>query len=172
MGTCDYWDGGYWGTCATLESRYGCDCSGCTCDGCPQGDCDEPKFDVAQCLTMALPLNSRPKMTTRGIPGVFFDETTAGTSSTVRNFSSNVREHSLNMLRHIREVGAHTGNARSRGMRCATPRTTRRSATGTVGTAARAPASGRSAGRMGSRARRRATRTGSPRCRRSQKGHQ
>merc|ERR1719161_1193811 len=48
-GTCDYWDGGYWGTCANLENHYGCDCSGCVCDGCPQGDCGETPFDVEAC---------------------------------------------------------------------------------------------------------------------------
>ena len=51
QGSCDYWDGGVWGTCAVLESTYSCDCSGCECDGCPQGTCgvDQP-FDPATCL--------------------------------------------------------------------------------------------------------------------------
>ena len=31
--SCDHWDGGAWGTCADLETNYGCDCSGCACDG-------------------------------------------------------------------------------------------------------------------------------------------
>ena len=31
--SCDQWDGGVWGTCAELETNYGCDCSGCACDG-------------------------------------------------------------------------------------------------------------------------------------------
>mmetsp|Transcript_144816 Transcript_144816/g.255283 ORF Transcript_144816/g.255283 Transcript_144816/m.255283 type:complete len:264 (-) Transcript_144816:225-1016(-) len=47
--TCDYWDGGYWGTCSSLAATYGCDCSGCMCDGCPQSTCDKPKFDPAKC---------------------------------------------------------------------------------------------------------------------------
>jgi hypothetical protein len=48
-GTCDYWDGGYWGTCAKLTTFYGCDCSGCECDGCPQGSCDDLPFDPSRC---------------------------------------------------------------------------------------------------------------------------
>jgi hypothetical protein len=48
-GTCDYWDGGYWGSCERLEQGYDCDCSGCACDGCPQSDCADPKFDVEKC---------------------------------------------------------------------------------------------------------------------------
>lgn len=47
--TCDYWDGGYWGTCSALESTWGCDCGGCSCDGCPQGDCGSAPFDVKEC---------------------------------------------------------------------------------------------------------------------------
>merc|ERR1719253_2521567 len=47
--TCDYWDGGYWGTCEHLSYRWGCDCQGCKCDGCPQADCDAPRFDPSQC---------------------------------------------------------------------------------------------------------------------------
>ena len=49
--SCDYWDGGVWGTCAVLESSYHCDCGGCECDGCPQGTCgvDAP-FDPTVCL--------------------------------------------------------------------------------------------------------------------------
>jgi len=48
--TCDYWDGGYWGTCHHLESHYGCDCGGCQCDGCPQGKCEEDApFDASAC---------------------------------------------------------------------------------------------------------------------------
>jgi len=31
--SCDQWDGGAWGTCADLETNYGCDCTGCACDG-------------------------------------------------------------------------------------------------------------------------------------------
>ena len=31
--SCDHWDGGAWGTCADLETNYGCDCTGCACDG-------------------------------------------------------------------------------------------------------------------------------------------
>ena len=49
--SCDYWDGGAWGTCMDLETNYGCDCSGCACDGCPQAPCDDPLFDVAECPT-------------------------------------------------------------------------------------------------------------------------
>jgi len=49
--SCDYWDGGSWGTCAHLESRWDCDCGGCVCDGCPQGSCDAPKFDPGVCTT-------------------------------------------------------------------------------------------------------------------------
>lgn len=48
-GTCDYWDGGFWGTCANLQASYGCDCSGCECDGCPDSTCDKPKFDPNKC---------------------------------------------------------------------------------------------------------------------------
>lgn len=47
--TCDYWDGGYWGTCSDLVSIYGCDCSGCMCDGCPQSTCETPKYDPKMC---------------------------------------------------------------------------------------------------------------------------
>ena len=47
--SCDYWDGGAWGSCSHLESRWGCDCFGCACDGCPQGSCAEPKFDPFRC---------------------------------------------------------------------------------------------------------------------------
>lgn len=47
---CDYWDGGYWGTCSDLEQVYGCDCRGCVCDGCPQGDCGTSQsFDPMAC---------------------------------------------------------------------------------------------------------------------------
>lgn len=49
--SCDYWDGGSWGTCAHLESRWDCDCGGCVCDGCPQGSCDAPKFDPGVCTS-------------------------------------------------------------------------------------------------------------------------
>jgi len=48
-GTCDYWDGGYWGTCSTLARRFGCDCGGCECDGCPQGKCEEAPFNPQSC---------------------------------------------------------------------------------------------------------------------------
>jgi len=47
--SCDYWDGGFWGTCGSLSSTWGCDCSGCECDGCPQSSCSHPKFDPAKC---------------------------------------------------------------------------------------------------------------------------
>ena len=49
--SCDQWDGGAWGTCADLETNYGCDCTGCACDGCPQAPCDDPLFDVDECPT-------------------------------------------------------------------------------------------------------------------------
>ena len=49
--SCDHWDGGAWGTCADLETTYGCDCTGCACDGCPQAPCDDPLFDVDECPT-------------------------------------------------------------------------------------------------------------------------
>ena len=49
--SCDHWDGGAWGTCADLETNYGCDCTGCACDGCPQAPCDDPLFDVDECPT-------------------------------------------------------------------------------------------------------------------------
>lgn len=47
--TCDYWDGGYWGNCETLQRTYGCSCAGCVCDGCPDSSCDSPKFDPKRC---------------------------------------------------------------------------------------------------------------------------
>ena len=49
--TCDHWDGGARGTCADLETNYGCDCTGCVCDGCAQAPCDDPLFDVDECPT-------------------------------------------------------------------------------------------------------------------------
>ena len=53
--SCDHWDGGAWGTCADLETNYGCDCTGCACaqrrhDN-PQAPCDDPLFDVDECPT-------------------------------------------------------------------------------------------------------------------------